>query len=739
MPDKAPRSTGGAYRPQIPAALAAIALLVVLGLGWVASRHKAAQDAILAEQRHHLKLKTTLAQIERSLLVARNAEATLLLTGGAAEVAEFEGWMDRVEVGWPALRAGSRSAELAAELDIAQQATERYRSAVAVSIRILERLGRAGEAGILDQLMEAERRLEGLFEQLGQSGLRLELAELRRRELEFSNTLNVSAAEGLLADTDGLVGRVERLPASEVRGDLLSTLGLYRTHVSDAMSGVLELELAVSQSSVRFERIIPEIRRLERQLDEIVAASETRLDGRRRTLLTQSALLLAGVLILTLLLLFVEARRARAWMALESRLLEAQKAESLGVLTGGLAHDFNNLLVGVLGNASFALQKMPPDAAARTHVELAKSAASRAAELVKQMLAYAGSVQFTFELCGLNRVVAEMAQLLESSIGSNSRLQLELEPELPAVEIDVTQIRQVVLNLITNASDAIGEDKGVIRVTTGSETVTTSETAFGVTLSAGRYVYVDVSDNGCGMEEETRQRLFDPFFSTKSKGRGLGLAAVLGIVRSHRGMMRVESGQGGGSTFRLLLPVAEPQAVALEPVTPQTVAPQTEAPQTVAPQTVALETVVSETVASASPSSGSGLTILVVDDDSIPRLVAEAALVNADFDVVLADGGHEALEIFARRASEIDLVLLDLTMPGLDGRATYRQLRRMRPDVRVILCSGHPEERLGEHFPGLAGYLGKPYLPEDLVQKIIDVVGADVRRAKLQQLAEAMS
>jgi nitrogen-specific signal transduction histidine kinase/CheY-like chemotaxis protein len=381
--------------------------------------------------------------------------------------------------------------------------------------------------------------------------------------------------------------------------------------------------------------------------------------------------------------------------ALERNLLETQKLESLGVLAGGIAHDFNNLLTGVLGNAGLARLACPTNSPIRYHLDQIETTALRAAELCKQMLAYAGKGRFVVRQVDLNEVVRENAELLRTSVSRKAQLTFDLAPELPAVLADTAQMRQVVLNLVTNASEALGEQGGQVRVATGTarlvrDTLRTEKLA--ADLPEGEYTTLEVSDNGPGMPPEVRARVFEPFFTTKFAGRGLGLAAVLGIVRGHRGAIRVESEPGLGSTFRIFLPRSP--APAAGP------AAGTEAPP----------------AASRPAWRGEG-TVLLVDDEEAPRSAAAWMLKSFGFQVVQACDGLEALEQFHRRAEAFRLVLLDVTMPRLGGQETLRELRRLRPDLPVVLMSGYSEADVREHFAGErpAGFLPKPFRMDDLM------------------------
>ena len=380
---------------------------------------------------------------------------------------------------------------------------------------------------------------------------------------------------------------------------------------------------------------------------------------------------------------------------LERRVQEIQRHESLAVLAGGVAHDFNNLLVGILGNTDLALMDLPPESPARAHMEGVELAARRAADLARQMLAYSGRGRFVVDRLDLNALIREIGHLLEATISKKAVLRLHLATPLAAVRADATQLRQVLMNLITNAAEAIGEATGVISVSTGMldcDGAYLDQIRHDTELGAGPYVYLEVSDTGCGMDEATRLRVFEPFFSTKFTGRGLGLAAVLGIVKGHGGAIQVYSEPGRGSTFKVLFP-ALPE--------------------------VASEAVACEPGAGPGP-DGRQRTVLLVDDEPTVRTVGAAMLAHAGYDVLVAEDGHVALEIFGRRPQAIDCVLLDLSMPTMDGQETFRELRRVDPQVRVVLTSGYNEQEAVERFAGkgLAGFIQKPYRSADLLAVI---------------------
>ena len=375
---------------------------------------------------------------------------------------------------------------------------------------------------------------------------------------------------------------------------------------------------------------------------------------------------------------------------LELKLQQAQKLESLGVLAGGIAHDFNNLLVGVLGNAGLALDGLAQDSPLVPALTDICAAAQRAAELTRQLLAYSGKGRLSVQRVELNRLVEEMSHLLSSVISKRATLQFDFARDLPPIEADATQIRQVVMNLITNASDALGEHSGAIYVSTGvlhADRAYLSSTYLDDGLEEGDYVFLDVSDSGCGMSPETLQKIFDPFFTTKFTGRGLGLAAVLGILRGHRGAVKVTSDPNQGTSFKVLLPACTDLDCLEEPV-----------------------------AHSSRAYRGAG-TILVVDDEASVRAVARRVLEGAGYQVVTAVDGREAVETFERRADDFAGVLLDMTMPRLSGVEALREMRRIRPKVRVILSSAYNEQDATRQLKDArsAGFVQKPWLPADLL------------------------
>ena len=396
-------------------------------------------------------------------------------------------------------------------------------------------------------------------------------------------------------------------------------------------------------------------------------------------------------------------------LALERQVRHAQKLESLGVLAGGIAHDFNNILMAILGNADLALDELSPMSPARGSIRDIEKAAKRAAKLVKQMLAYSGKGRFVVEPIDVGGLIEEISHLLEVSISKKSVLKHNLAENLPTFDGDVTQIRQVIMNLITNASEAIGDKSGVIALSTGAmdcdraylddinEVVRAS---LDEPLPEGVYTYIEVADTGCGMDAQTIEKVFDPFFTTKFTGRGLGMSAVLGIVRGHRGALKIYSEVGKGTTFKILFPANELPDNGFA--------------------------VRRKDQAEGKDWRGSG-TVLIVDDEETVCAVGKQILERMGFSVLTAPDGREALKVFREHADEIVCVLLDLTMPHMDGEEAFREMRYLHPDVTVILCSGYNEQDATQRFAGkgLAGFIQKPYNMAVLREKLVEVLVAD--------------
>ena len=431
------------------------------------------------------------------------------------------------------------------------------------------------------------------------------------------------------------------------------------------------------------ERMAAEIRRLNLSLETRIASHTSDLSEAQR-------------LSRELVQKEVDARRAAEASEAHSR--HVQKLESIGILAGGIAHDFNNLLHVVLGNADIALSNLPAESPAREALEEVVRATLRAADLTRQLLAYSGKGAVVVRHLDLSSEVREMATLLRTAMSKQATLIWELASDLPAINADPTQIRQIVMNLITNASDALEEEGGTITLRTGvvrlnelegqrfSRPVQGDEP---VERKDDRFVFLEIGDNGSGMTPDTLSRIFDPFFSTKFAGRGLGLAAVMGIVRSHRGLIRIRTERGTGTAFRVLFPPVLGAAASLE-----------------------------KPSAERSDWRGSG-TILVVEDEEGVREVAERMLQDIGFQTLGAEDGRQALDIMERVGDTVTAVLLDLSMPHMGGAETLRRLRAVRPELPILMMSGYTEEdvtpQFGKAGPGATGFIQKPFMAEELI------------------------
>jgi len=379
---------------------------------------------------------------------------------------------------------------------------------------------------------------------------------------------------------------------------------------------------------------------------------------------------------------------------LHERLVQLAKLESLGVLAGGIAHDFNNLLTVILANAKLTHRALPPESPHASPLEAIIVSSNVASRLTAQLLAYSGKGRLELAPLDLSAHVREMEPLLRGLLGTNVRLQIRLEEALPMIEADASQIQQIVMNLLINAGEALQKQPGSVEIRTGCSQIGDTKPAglaAGCRVEPGTYVSLEVRDTGCGMDESTVERIFDPFFSRKFAGRGLGLAATLGIVRGHDGALCVVSRPGEGSTFTAYLPVSR-----LRPPPPSLERRELR---------------------------GEGL-ILVIDDDEAVCEVAQRSLERFGYSVLVASSARQALRILRRRAAEVDLVLLDLTMPDMDGHEAFGEIRRIREDLKIILVSGYDAKDAAGHFPetGLAGFLQKPFGPEELAGKVAEVL-----------------
>ena len=377
---------------------------------------------------------------------------------------------------------------------------------------------------------------------------------------------------------------------------------------------------------------------------------------------------------------------------LETQMQYGQKLESFGVLAGGIAHDFNNLLLAILGNSELALDEVHANSPARENIEEIGRISKIAAELCRQLLAYSGRGNFVVQTININDVVREITHLLGVSVSKKAIIRYDLNDDLPAVRADVAQIQQLIMNLIINASEALDDKVGTISIVTA---VLTCDKEYldgldiGTEVEPGDYVTLAVTDSGVGMDEDTKRKIFDRFFTTKFAGRGLGMSAALGIVRGHEGGIRIYTEAGKGTTFEILLPASPEQ-----PATKIDLLPEDDW-------------------------TGEG-TVLLVDDLEMLRDVGKGLLETLGFSVITAAHGREAIELSVEHQEEIVCVLLDLTMPEMDGQECFRHLRQLDGDVRIVIMSGYSEQDVTQQFVGrgLFGFIKKPFVRAELRQQI---------------------
>jgi len=379
---------------------------------------------------------------------------------------------------------------------------------------------------------------------------------------------------------------------------------------------------------------------------------------------------------------------------LQHQFEQAQKMESLGILAGGIAHDFNNILAVIVGHCSLVEMNY---ASAEEHLPAIKTAAERGAGLCRQMLTYAGKGQFVLAPLNIRTLVEEMCTMLKTTIKQNVAINPRIPVDFPCIKGDDSQIRQVVMNLIINAADAIGEAQGEVLVSLAGTEITANRADadhFGQAIPPGRYVCLEVADNGCGMNEETKRRVFEPFYTTKVSGRGLGMSAVLGIIKAHGGALQCASRPGRGTSFKVYLPTLIDAFKADEQTIP------------------------------AEPWQGSG-TILLVEDEAPIRTIAKLLLENLGFEVLEASNGQEALELYRRTAAHIALVLTDIGMPVMNGCDLVRELRKLDPELPIIVSSGfgHADATSLTTHGDRTGFIGKPYdlaQLRDILKSVLD-------------------
>ncbi len=398
-----------------------------------------------------------------------------------------------------------------------------------------------------------------------------------------------------------------------------------------------------------------------------------------------------------------ERKHAEAEKAsLNDQIQHAQRLESLGVLAGGTAHDFNNILQTISGNAELAKIKLDKGGDTTRYLDNIIHACQRAADLTRQMLAYAGKGKMLCSRENINDIIDDISSLMGSSIPKKIRIEKSLASQLPRIEVDASQIRQIILNLITNSSEAVGNDSGVIEIRTGLCDETTKSLkcyrAFNY-LTAGRYLYIEVRDNGHGMSEEVSEHIFDPFFTTKFTGRGLGMAAVLGIIRSHFGSISLQSRQGEGTCIRIILPVTESTDISGQAVT--------------------------ENRSVDDNNRLSNYRVLIIDDEAEICNSLAHLLEMQQAEVKQARSGTEALQLMDKEADAFDLVFLDMNMPEMSGAEVYAELERRKTSASIILMSGYNEQEVNTSISALTGkpgneiiFLPKPFTYDRLIETI---------------------
>ena len=533
---------------------------------------------------------------------------------------------------------------------------------------------------------EAEERSQAMARDL-EAQMAARTAELQESEARLQGFIQHAPAAIAFKDLNGQLLLVNRRAEALVGRSLAATPG-------KALEEVFPPEV-VARVREQDERVL--VHREEIQVEESVPFP----DGICRDFLIHKFPLLDGIG--HCWGLGIIANDVTEHNQMEQAHLQRQKLESLGLLAGGIAHDFNNLLGAMLGNLELAQEALDHTGPAAAHLQIQEGLLTRASTVVAQILAYAGKGKFQVRTLDLNRQVEEMTRLLRASLSRKASLQWEPDRGCALMEGDVGQINQVIMNLVLNASEAVDSKGGVITIRTGCETLTQAEISkryHGQALSPGPHLTLEVSDNGPGMPPEVQERIFEPFFTTKFTGRGLGLAAVQGILRSHQGGIQVISKKGEGTTFKLLFP-ASPVPAPAEATKPR----------------------ILESPAAEFHGTGS---VLVVDDEEALRSVAASTLRRMGFDTLEARDGLEGLQIYEANRDRIVLTLMDLTMPRMDGEEAYRRLRRLGAMVPIILCSGFGQEEALRRFQGkgLAGFLPKPYRLQDLTNAVQDALGA---------------
>lgn len=390
----------------------------------------------------------------------------------------------------------------------------------------------------------------------------------------------------------------------------------------------------------------------------------------------------------------IQAEKER--QAMEEKIRQTQRLESIGILAGGMAHDFNNLLVGIIGNADLALMETPPDSTTNYYLKEIIRISKELTHLSQQLLAYAGKGKTLVKPLSLTELIKNIETLITLSIPKKIAVKFELEENLPLINADPAHMQQLIINLVLNAAEAIGDKSGVITIITKHmhcDMKYWHTTYFGENCKEGTYIYLEIIDNGSGISKDVKDRMFEPFFTTKFIGRGLGLSAVAGIVRAHNGAIKVYTELGKGTSFKVFFPTIEETTNRSKMIDFKQEELKQETKQR---------------------------QILVVDDEKLVRDTVKSMLEIAGFHVLLASNGEEAITIYKENKDQIALVLLDMTMPIMDGEETFRELRRVNPEVKVLLSSGYNEKDILERFigKGLTGFIQKPFVLSTLLESI---------------------
>ncbi len=563
---------------------------------------------------------------------------------------------------------------------------------------------------LLEKLEELQRVNHQLEESNADLQMALEVLERSNEELESRVAERTAALERANQETQASEERLRRISESARDGILMVD---YRGRTS-YMNGAAESMLGGDRKDLLGKPILRTVvpQRFRSKLDqafrEALATGDGPGLGQTRELMVQrrdgselpvelsmSSVKHLGNWHLVAIVRDISQRKSEdeERQRLAEKLQEAQRLESLGALTGGIAHDFNNLLTAILGHAGLMDELVPRDFPLRGSIKEIRNAGQRLADITQQLHAYSGSGRFLVEPVRIGDLVAEMAELLRTSVSKKAQLDFRFEHDLPAVMGDRGQLQQVIVNLITNASEALEEGDGEVCLSASVVDVDLERLEgfrHGAGLSPGRFVMIEVTDTGAGITSEIEAKMFEPFFSSRFAGRGLGLAAVSGIVRGHQGGIELETRVGEGTSIRIFLPASE-----------------------------SIRNAPTQEIEFPGLSSVTG-TVLVVDDEAPVRILAQQVLEEFGFEVMTAEDGLQAVDTYRRLGPSIDLILLDLTMPNMDGEQALRAIQALDPEVKVLLSSGYSRNETMKRFQGcrLSGFVAKPYEMQELLWEV---------------------